>query len=250
MTQQLNRLEPVSVAADAPGHASPRVTSSSITPESSLVQDTGYHSSSVEGMAEKSSPDQAGMTWPPKYEQDSTIFQPAQHRSVTQHAMSELEQQGGSAANSPAKSLLAHQAVNPEELTALSAQNPRGGHCSQHAMSKQEQQGNLAQAAPAIQGSTRQPSFTGSSPQELELVASRDAGRVSPTRSSPTQDLTELEQQGSFTLPPAQSQSHGNMDGVRAAELAMELARRKGTQAELERQYSQLQLQHQQVVHC
>ena len=250
-SQQLKGLEPIPGADDAGAQASSRLMSDSMNPGSAFVQDRGHTSSSAETM--QSSPHQAGMTWPPKYaDQDCIPFQPAHRRSVTQHTMSELEQQGGPAGKSPAKQAVAQQAVNPEELAALSAQNPRGGHRPQHTMSEQEQQGNMAQAVPAMQGSIIQPSVTGPSPQEVELVASQqNTGRVSPTRVSPTQDLTELEQQGSFTLPLAQSQIQaGNLDGVEAAELAMELARRKGTQAELERQYSQLQLQHQQVVQC
>lgn len=132
----------------------------------------------------------------------------------------------------------------------MSTSNPRGGHRSQHSLSELEHQGSWVEAPQ--QSTPAQPSARGPSPQELELLP---AQRV-PGRDSSTRDLTELEQQGSFTLTPDQSQSQlGNLDATQTAqteltlgaEMARELARRKGAQAELERQYSQLQLHHQQV---
>lgn len=204
-------------------------------------------------VTQQGSPNQASMTWPPKYEKDDSIaFLPASGRAPTQHALSEAEQQGWASGDSPAGQISSVlQAANPSELTAMSAQNPRGGHHSQHTLSEQEQQGSLVTAAQTVQGSTAQPLpiKRGPSPQELELVASQQVpGGALATRRSPTHDLTELEQQGSFTVTPEPMQSQvGNQDGAEAAELARDLARRKGAQAELERQYSQLQLQHQQV---
>ena len=194
---------------------------------------------------------QASMTASAQYGQDDSLdFMPAPRRAPTQHAMNELERQGRAAVNSPAgQTTAARQAANPDEVAALAAQDPRGGHRSQHMLTEQEQQGSTAKASTTEQGSVAQPLLRGPSPQELELVASHQpTGRAPPTRDSPTRDLTELEQQGSFTLTsdPSQDQA-GNLDGAEAAELARDLARRKGAQAELERQYSQLQLQHQQV---
>ena len=210
---------------------------------SSLTERSRSQNASV---TQQSNPNQASMTGPSKYEEDSVAFLPAQRRAPT-HAMSELEQQGCAAVNSPGgQASAARQAANHEEMAALSAQHPSCVHRSQHTLSEQEQQGSLTEA----QVSVAQPLLQGPSPQELELVASHPAtGRVSPTRDSPTRDLTELEQQGSFTLTPDASQSQvGNLGGNEAAELARDLARRKGAQAELERQYSELQLQHQQVL--
>lgn len=199
-------------------------------------------------VTQEAGPKQASMTRPAQYDDDSMAFQPAQRRVPTHQAVSELEQQGGAAVHSPAgQTTAARRAANPEEVAALSAQNPRGGHRSQHTLSEQEHQGSSAKAHSTVQGSVAQPHLRGPSPQEVELVASHQA-TASSTRDSPTRDLTELEQQGSFTLAPGPSQSQaGNLDGAGAADMAWELARRKGAQAELERQYSQLQLQHQQV---
>ena len=215
---------------------------------SSSIEGTGsQYASLIQGAG----PKQASMTAPAKYEQDDSLdFLPAQRRAPTQHAMSELEQQGWAAVNSPAgQTTAAQQAANPDEVAALAAQNPRGGHRSQHTLSEQEQQGSAAKPSSTFQGRVVQPLLRGPSPQDLELVASHlPTGTASPTRDSPTQDLTELEQQGSFMLTPDPSQRQAeNLDAAEAAELARELARRKGAQAELERQYSQLQLQHQQV---
>ena len=223
------------------------------------VQGPASTSSSTEGttsqhasMTQRGSSKQTSMTMPAKYEQDDSLdFLPAQRRAPTQHAMSELEQQGWAAVNSPAgQTTAARQAANPDEVAALAAQNPRGRHRSQHTLSEQEQQGSAAKPFSTVQGSVAQPLLRGPSPQELELVANHQpSGSASPTRDSATRDLTELEQQGSFTLTPDLPQRQaGNLDGAEAAELAQELARRKGAQAELERQYSQLQLQHQQVL--
>lgn len=202
-------------------------------------------------LTQEEGPKQASMPRPAQHDDDSLAFLPAQRRVPSaHHAMSEFEQQGGAAANSPAgQTTAARRAANPDEVAALSVPNPSGGHRSQHTLSEQEHQGSSAKAHSTVQGSVAQPHLRGPSPQEVELVASHQAtGRASPTRDSPTRDLTELEQQGSFSLAPDTSQSQGgNLDGAGAADMAWELARRKGAQAELERQYSQLQLQHQQV---
>ena len=215
---------------------------------SSLTGGTRLQEASV---IQGGSPQQASMIAPAKYELDDSLhFLPAQRRAPAQHAISEHEQQGGVAVSSLAgQTAAAWQAANPYEVAALAAQDPRGGHRSQHTLSEQEQQGSAAKASSTVQGSAAQSLLRGPSPQELELLASHQPiSTASPTRDSPTRDLTELEQQGSFTLTPDPSQCQvGNMDGAEAAELAQELARRKGAQAELERQYSQLQLQHQQV---
>lgn len=243
-------------AANPPHQTSVGLGSGSINPTQLPVQ--GPASSLTEGpisqhapVTQHSGPNQASITWPPKYEKDdSTAFVPRQRPTPTQRALSELEQQGGAPAYSPAGQIpAALQAADIEELTAVSTQNPRGGHRSQHTLSEQEQQGSLGTAAHTAQGSMAQPLPRAPSPEELELVASQQAtGGGSAARRSLTRDLTELEQQGSFTLArnPSQSQVE-NLRGAEAAELARELAQRKGAQAELERQYSQLQLQHQQV---
>ena len=201
-------------------------------------------------LTQEEGPKQASMPRPAQHDDESLAFQPTQRRVPIQHALSELEQQGRAAANSPAgQGTAARRAANPDEVAALSFPNPSGGHRSQHTLSEQEHQGSSAKAHSTVQGSVAQAHLRGPSPQEVELVASHQAtGRASPSRDSPTRDLTELEQQGSFSLAPDTSQSQGgNLDGAGAADMAWELARRKGAQAELERQYSQLQLQHQQV---
>ena len=174
-------------------------------------------------------------------------------KAAPQHTLSEFEQQGGAAAISPLKqSPAAYSDGDPVEYSVMSGLNPRGGHRSQHSLSELEHQGSWVEAGPPQQGFPSQPSARGPSPQEVELVAAQAA----PGRDSPTRDLTELEQQGSFTLTsdPSQVQQGnsnpaqaGQAEAIAGAEMARELARRKGAQAELERQYSQLQLQHQQV---
>lgn len=186
----------------------------------------------------------------PKYaEEADLVMQPqSQLQMPPRSSLSEIEQQGGAARISPAKqSPATYLPSNPEQLDVVFMSNPKGDNRSQHFLSELEQQGTWEMTAPAQQGIVTQPSARGPSSHEIEIVASQRVG----ARGSPTHDLTELEQQGSLTLTPDPSQARiGNPNPTQAgqaAELALELARRKGAQAELERQYSQLQLQHQQV---
>ena len=230
-------------AATGPAPQQPYL-SSSLTEEPGSQVKVAAHQQSSSG--------DASMTWPPKYaEADPIAFQPAQRRVPSQHAMTEMEQHGGAAAKRPAQQAPVQWAIGPEELSGQSAQHTEGGHSSQHSLSELEQQGGWAKRGTEQQGSTSQPQAMAPNSQERELIASQqDIGRSAPGRDSPTRDLTELEQQGNFTLTADQSRSQvGDLSGAEAAELAQDLARRKGAQAELERQYSQLQLQHQ-LVSC
>ncbi len=226
-------------------------------PLSMSLEGAGLSSSLLEGyrMQQRAVPQQ-GRSAPSGYVEEE-VWSAQQHRphakAAPQHTLSEFEQQGGATAHSPLKqSPAAYSAGDPVEYNVMSGINPRGGHCPQHSLSELEHQGSWVEASPPQQGFPSQPSVRGPSPQELELVAAQGA----PGRDSPTRDLTELEQQGSFTLAsdPSQVQQGnpkptqaGQAEPIAGAELARELACRKGAQAELERQYSQLQLQHQQV---
>ena len=156
-----------------------------------------------------------------------------------------VEQQDGPIVRSPDFMGSAEQPTpSQDELAFSSSSGQRHTQHTVHSLTEFEQRGRASGNA---QGNTAQPSLPVASPQELELVAPR---RVTG-RDSPARDLTELEQQGSFTLTLDQSQAvlGGSTlaEPDQAAALARDIARRKGAQAELERQYSQLQLQHQQV---
>lgn len=176
-----------------------------------------------------------------------------QPKGASQHTLSESEQQGGAVRVVPAKqNPTAYSAANPNQFDVMAGAPGRGNHRSQPSLTELEHQGSWVESSSPQQDTPLQPPVRGPSPQELEQIAARQ----SHGRDSPTRDLTELEQQGSFTLTPDQSQNQlGNQvppqaaqaESIQGAELAHELARRKGAQAELERQYSQLQLQHQQV---
>lgn len=179
----------------------------------------------------------------------------AQPRGASQHTLSESEQQGGAVRVSPAKqNPTAYSAANSNQFDVMAGAPGRGNHRSQPPLTELEHQGSWVESSSPQQDTPLQPPVRGPTPQELEQIAAwQPHGRDSPTR-----DLTELEQQGSFTLTPDQSQTQLGIllppqatqaEAVQGAELAHELARRKGAQAELERQYSQLQLQHQQVCH-
>jgi len=226
-------------------------------PLSMSLEGAGLSSSLLEGyrMQQRAVAEQ-GRSAPSRYVEEE-VWNAQQHqpnaKAAPQHTLGEFEQQGGAAAISPLKqSPAAYSAGDPMEYSVMSGLNPRGGHRSQHSLSELEHQGSWVEAGPPQQGFPSQPSVRGPSPQELELVAAQAA----PGRDSPTRDLTELEQQGSFTLTSDSSQVQqgnpnpaqaGQAEAIAGAEMARELARRKGAQAELERQYSQLQLQHQQV---
>ena len=226
-------------------------------PLSVSLEGAGLSSSLLEGyrMQQRAIAEQ-DRSAPSRYVEEE-VWRAQQHqphvKAAPQHTLSEFEQQGGAAAISPLKqSPAAYSAGDPVEYNVMSGLNPRGGHLSQHSLSELEHQGSLVEAGPPQQGFPSQPSVRGPSPEELELVAAQAA----PGRDSPTRDLTELEQQGSFTLTSDSSQVQqgtpnpaqaGQAEAIAGAEMARELARRKGAQAELERQYSQLQLQHQQV---
>ena len=226
-------------------------------PLSMSLEGAGLSSSLLEGyrMQQRAVPGQ-GRSAPTRYLEEE-VWSAQQHqphaKAAPQHTLSEFEQQGGAAAISPLKHTpAAYSAGDPVEYSVMSGLNPRGGHRPQHSLSELEHQGSWVEAGPPQQGFPSQPSVRGPSPQELAIVAAQPA----PGRDSPTHDLTELEQQGSFTLASDSSQIQqgnsnpaqaGQAEPIAGAEMARELARRKGAQAELERQYSQLQLQHQQV---
>ena len=176
----------------------------------------------------------------------------------TQHPLSELEPQGsppgqGVSAQPQVQGIAMQPTPSPEELALASSSAPRAAQHAQHtqhSLSELELQGSMPGALLPRQGVSSQPQGQDPSAQELQLLPPQ---RV-PGRESPTRDLTELEQQGSFILTPDQSRAQlGDSahavpaEPDQAAELALELARRKGAQASLEKQYSQLQLQHQQV---
>ncbi len=226
-------------------------------PLSLSLEGAGLSSSLLEGyrMQQRAVAEQ-GSSAPSRYVEEevwSTQQRQPHAKAAPQHTLSEFEQQGGAAAISPLKqSPAAYSAGDPVEYNVMSGLNPRGSHRSQHSLSELEHQGSWVEAGPPQQGFPSQPCVRGPSPQELELVAAQAA----PGRDSPTRDLTELEQQGSFTLTSDSSQAPqgnpnpaqaGQAEAIAGAEMARELARRKGAQAELERQYSQLQLQRQQV---
>lgn len=171
-------------------------------------------------------------------------------RQAAQRSLTEGEQQG-SASNTSGRQLAATAAqpdLQSQSWYTHSSSSSRPA--VQRPLSELEQHGGASPASAAIQQPNQQQPRSGRfSPNEAEHVATlRSQGSRSPTR-----DLTELEQQGSSSLAPdsnnlrAQSQAEQSPLGIAAAELALDMARHKSAQAELERQYSQLQLQHQQA---
>lgn len=172
-----------------------------------------------------------------------------------QHLLTERDQQGSPAGKGPGQTALRR---SQSDLQAQSMHSSSSRQMAQRPLRELEQQGSIPvmQSSQQSGQSTQQlPLPCSASPHEFEHVAAlnQPVGRRSPTR-----DLTELEQQGSFTLGPTLSQTklkaqlkEANLtqssEGIAAAELALDIARRKAAQAELERQYSALQLQHQQV---
>ena len=172
-----------------------------------------------------------------------------------QHMLTEHEQQGSPAGKGPGQPALS---PSQPDLQVQSVHTSSSKQLAHRPLSELEQQGSIPVMQPtqhSMQNMQQPVLHRSASPHEVEHVAAlnQPVGRRSPTR-----DLTELEQQGSFTLGANLSQAEltaqlkeSNLtqspEGIAAAELALDIARRKAAQAELERQYSALQLQHQQV---
>lgn len=187
---------------------------------------------------------------------DMSLLQQGTSRTQkpSQHLLSEHEQQGSPAASIPSPGKGPGQAahiLSQPDLQAQSMQSQRSRQAAQRPLSELEQQGSMPVTTTAQQSAQPQPVSQSASLQEVDHVAAvQPVGRRSPTR-----DLTELEQQGSFTMGSslslgevsAQPEDANQNQGFAAADLALDVARRKAAQAELERQYSALQLQHQQV---
>ena len=181
---------------------------------------------------------------------DMSLLQQGASRTQkpSQHLLSEHEQQGSPAERGPGPAALS---PGQPDLQAQSMQSQSSRLAAQRPLSELEQHGSMPVTTTAQQSAQPQPPPRSASFQEVEHVAAvQTVGRRSPTR-----DLTELEQQGSFTMGSslslgevsAQPEDANQNQGFAAAELALDVARRKAAQAELERQYSALQLQHQQV---
>ena len=191
---------------------------------------------------------------PSRPDPQAQVLYPNSGRQVAQRTLTEREQQGSSSNNSTNQSSETKPQTDAQSqswytLSSSSSTKP----AVQRPLSELEQQGALPASAAGQQPNQQQqqpPPLSGRvSPNEAEHVATLRA----PGSRSPTRDLTELEQQGSFSLAAdsqeleAPNQTQQSPPGIATAELALDVARRKAAQAELERQYSQLQLHHQQA---
>lgn len=264
----LQQITNQSATADAPTNASAQLSQGSLLQPAASTADPIELEPSAAATLEPQNrvkPDESALAMPiglvehganSYYDEQAAMLQqqPARVQKPAQHMLSEREQQGSTAGKGPSQPALS---PGQPDLQAQSM-HPQGmRHAAQRPLSELEQQGSIPVLMAPEQGIQHQSLPRSVSPHELDHVAALEP----VNRRSPTRDLTEIEQQGSFRLASSFSQNElsnqhegasqaQSTQGIAAAELALDLARRKAAQAELERQYSALQLQHQQVTLC